>query len=34
MSLCQLFINKDQSKFMLIKMPDEITPDHYQELDW
>ena len=31
MSLCQLFINKDQSKFMLIKMPDEITPDYYQE---
>lgn len=31
MSLCQLFINKDQSKFMLIKMPDEITPDYCQE---
>lgn len=31
MSLCQLFINKEQSKFMLIKMPDEVTPDNYQE---
>lgn len=30
MPLCQLFINKDQNKFMLIKMPDEVTPNKYQ----
>lgn len=31
MPLCQLFINKEQDKFMLIKMPDEVTPDNYQK---
>lgn len=30
MPLCQLFINEEQNKFMLIKMPDEVTPDKYQ----
>lgn len=30
MPLCQLFINKEQNKFMLIKMPDEVTPGKYQ----
>lgn len=30
MPLYQLFINKEQNKFMLIKMPDEVTPDKYQ----
>lgn len=32
MPLCQLFINKTQDQFMLIPMPEEITPDKYQ--DW
>lgn len=30
MPLCQLFINKDQQQFMLMKMPDEVSPDNYQ----
>ncbi len=30
MLLGQLFINKEQNKFMLIKMPNEVTPDKYQ----
>ena len=30
MPLCQLFIDKNKSQFMLMKMPDEVTPDNYQ----
>lgn len=30
MPLCQLFVDKKQHKFMLIKMPDQVTPDNYQ----
>ncbi|MGN1272875.1 MAG: hypothetical protein ACI4T3_07080 [Lactobacillus sp.] len=30
MPLCQLFVDKKQHKFMLIKMPDQVTPDDYQ----
>ncbi|ALI53095.1 hypothetical protein [Lactobacillus helveticus] len=30
MQLCQLFIDKNKSEFMLMKMPDEVTPDNYQ----
>lgn len=30
MPLCQLFINREQNKFMVVQMPDEITPDKYQ----
>lgn len=31
MPLCQLFINKEEKQFMLVQMPDEVTPDNYQE---
>ena len=30
MPLCQLFINREQNQFMVVQMPDEITPDKYQ----
>ena len=30
MPLCQLLVDKKQHKFMLIKMPDQVTPDNYQ----
>lgn len=30
MPLCQLFINKDQQQFMLMKMPKDVSPDNYQ----
>jgi hypothetical protein len=30
MPLCQLFIDKNKQQFMLMKMPDEVTPDNYQ----
>lgn len=30
MPLCQLFINHEQNQFIVVQMPDEITPDKYQ----
>jgi len=26
----KLFINREQNQFMVVQMPDEITPDKYQ----